>query len=229
MHARIWGLATGNPHKVREITGILRRWCAVQVVPWEKSAHLPLNNDPYRAGSASASDLILILPPPTLKMHEPYATYYENSHAKALTFYQWLYKHSSHPLPVLAEDSGLEVDTLHGLPGPYSAVWGHPKWTAHQRIQFLLECLKGQNRRTARFRAVLTALFTPTEYLFFEGILPGNLCEAPRGSQGFGYDPIFIPSGNQQTLAELPEETKNRISHRAQALRSWIEWMGWIK
>ncbi len=219
-HAQqVWGLATRNPHKIREIKGILQQWHSVHICTWEEVAYT----------HPADTHLILILPPKTLQLHEPYATYHENSLAKACAFHQWILTQDSPPIPILAEDSGLEVDALHGLPGPYSAVWGHPSWTAQQRILFLLDCLKGQNLRTARFRTVLTALFTPNEYLFFEGILPGHICKSPRGTQGFGYDPIFIPTGKQQTLAELPEKTKNQISHRAQALYSWMEWLGWVK
>jgi XTP/dITP diphosphohydrolase len=132
---------------------------------------------------------------------------------------------------VLGDDSGLEVDLLDSAPGIFSARYSGEKATAQQNIEKLLrEIVEATSRRfssrkrpeaastSARFRCFL-ALARQAELLaIFEGVVEGKIIESPRGSGGFGYDPIFVPNGFDQTFAELPEETKNQISHRARAV-----------
>ncbi len=124
---------------------------------------------------------------------------------------------------VIGEDSGLEVDGLGGLPGIHSARYAGDKASDPENVAKLLKMLKirsPQNRR-ARFRALLVALSPQGEEFVFEGLLEGQISEVPKGQKGFGYDPVFIPEGEDKTLAELPPAFKNKVSHRAQALRQW--------
>jgi XTP/dITP diphosphohydrolase len=120
-------------------------------------------------------------------------------------------------LPVLADDSGLEVDVLGGLPGVRSARFAGEKATDRENVAKLIKALEGETRRTARFVAVLALKTNETEQLF-RGNCEGSISIAPSGGQGFGYDPIFIPEGFNQTFAELGSEVKNRLSHRAIAV-----------
>ena len=141
---------------------------------------------------------------------------------------------------VIADDSGLEVDALGGAPGIYSARYGGRNATDKQNIDKLLGELSRQGVRrnsassdpgvwritswphslSARFRCVI-ALAREGELLgTFDGTVEGRIVQRPRGSHGFGYDPIFVPQGFEQTFAELPAKVKNRISHRAEAIRA---------
>lgn len=129
-------------------------------------------------------------------------------------------------LPVLADDSGLEVDALDGAPGVYSARFGGPGLSDEQRCRLLLERLEGvpDPQRTARFRAVLALLVPDGGPFLFEGTVEGWIGHELRGSHGFGYDPVFClrdEAGRllQKTLAELAPEDKNRVSHRGRALK----------
>jgi XTP/dITP diphosphohydrolase len=119
----------------------------------------------------------------------------------------------------LADDSGLEVEALGGAPGVYSARYaGHDASDADRRRLLLSELANSETRR-ARFVCVV-AISSPNGEAFelFEGVCNGTIGFEPRGSGGFGYDPIFIPEGYSETFAELPESLKNTISHRARAL-----------
>lgn len=124
---------------------------------------------------------------------------------------------------VIADDSGLEVDALGGGPGVRSARYAGVNARDTERIAKLLNELaknnpKGDQRR-ARFRCVLAVARNGQVLATFEGVVEGRITDRPRGSHGFGYDPIFIPEGFEETFAELPEEVKNNISHRAKAIR----------
>lgn len=120
----------------------------------------------------------------------------------------------------LADDSGLEVDALDGAPGIYSARYaGEPVDYARNNAK-LVDALKGVTDRSARFRCVI-ALSTPEgQVRTVEGHCEGHITDAPRGNQGFGYDPLFVPCGHTMTFAQMPAELKNAISHRAAALRA---------
>ena len=125
---------------------------------------------------------------------------------------------------VIADDSGLEVAALDGAPGIYSARYAGDKATDKENINRLLGELgrigAQRNQRRARFRCVLALARNGQMLGTFEGIADGAIVDQPRGSRGFGYDPIFFPNGFGHTFAELPVELKNRISHRAQAIRA---------
>ncbi len=121
-------------------------------------------------------------------------------------------------LPVLAEDSGLEVDALGGAPGVRSARFAGSSKDDRANIEKLLDALQGVSDRRARFRCVAVLALPTGEEFVSEGVLEGRISAAPAGSWGFGYDPVFIPDGYEQTLAELGPQIKNRISHRRRAL-----------
>lgn len=115
-----------------------------------------------------------------------------------------------------ADDTGLEVDALNGEPGVDTAHYAGPERSDQKNMALLLDNLKGKSNRKARFKTVF-ALFWEGEMYSFEGIVDGRIAESAKGNQGFGYDPIFIPEGFDQTFAELGPDIKNRLSHRARA------------
>lgn len=128
----------------------------------------------------------------------------------------------------LADDTGLEVYALDGAPGVYSARYAGDACDAGANMHKLLHVLRGAADRRARFRTVL-ALVDGAQERLFEGVVEGRIEEAPRGSMGFGYDPLFIPDGGVRTFAEMPPEEKNALSHRARAvaaLRNWLSGTG---
>ena len=123
-------------------------------------------------------------------------------------------------MPVLADDSGLMVDALDGAPGVYSARYGHKSSDA-ERIAYLLENLKDvpAERRTAKFVCVITCLWPDGRRIVARGECPGQILFAPKGTGGFGYDPVFYLPELEKTYAELAPEEKNAISHRGNALK----------
>jgi XTP/dITP diphosphohydrolase len=127
-------------------------------------------------------------------------------------------------LPCFADDSGLEVEALDNRPGVYSARYaGEPK-NDDRNIAKLLDDLKGSTNRSARFRTVIT-LILPTTTLSFEGIIEGEITREKKGSNGFGYDPVFQPIESSITFAQMSMEQKNTISHRALALEKMISFL----
>jgi len=151
-------------------------------------------------------------------LREDGATFQENSLQKAMEV------HVHTKLPSLADDSGLEVFYLNGRPGVVSARYAGEGTTDERNNRKLLGEMLGvaPRRRRAQFRAVITLVRNDSVDVA-EGICPGVLAESPRGTNGFGYDPIFIPDGFSRTYAELTAEEKNKISHRAKALAGMRE------
>jgi XTP/dITP diphosphohydrolase len=125
-------------------------------------------------------------------------------------------------LPSVADDTGLEVGYLLGAPGVYSSRYAGPGATYADNVKKLLRDLKGvpARRRNARFRCVMAFVSTGGTLSVVEGVCPGVILEAPRGADGFGYDPVFLPDGHGHTFAEMDLGTKNEISHRALAARA---------
>ena len=122
---------------------------------------------------------------------------------------------------IVADDSGLEVDLLHGAPGIYSARYAGEKATDAENVEKLLgELAKAQSTSlpSARFRCCLALARDGSVLETFEGVIEGVIVKAPRGAQGFGYDPVFQPEGFDRTFAEISPALKNRISHRALAI-----------
>jgi XTP/dITP diphosphohydrolase len=123
-----------------------------------------------------------------------------------------------------ADDTGLEVEALGGRPGVYSARYAGEDQNAARNMEKLLRELEGSTNRRARFRTVV-ALIEGGKVSYFEGKIEGQIIEQQRGSAGFGYDPVFVPDGYSQTFAELGSELKNKISHRALAVKELIEYL----
>jgi XTP/dITP diphosphohydrolase len=161
-----------------------------------------------------------------IDVEETGTTYRENALLKATVI------HRACRLPTLADDSGLEVDALEGRPGLYTARYAGENATQVEKWNSLLEELKAvpDEKRTARFRCVIALVAQGLPPTTVEGVCEGRLTFTPRGSGGFGYDPLFFIPQYNCTMAELPEEIKNQISHRARAmskakevLQKWLE------
>ena len=156
--------------------------------------------------------------PKISQIREGGSSFEENAQLKALA--------ASRQLPdlVIADDSGLEVDALGGEPGIYSARYAGANATDRDKIDKLLRELARVRAKTdgrrARFRCVVALARNGNLLGTFEGIVEGRIADEVRGHSGFGYDPIFIPDGFEQTFGELPKEVKNTISHRARAIRA---------
>lgn len=180
--------ATNNAHKLDEVRRILP--ADVEVLSLEQVVFL---HDIDETGTTLA----------------------ENSRIKAETVAEWLRANSQQPVDgVFADDTGLEIDALGGKPGVYTARWaGEPAANRRKALQELAD----KPNRAAQFRTVVT-LIDRTGTRQVDGIVRGRIATEERGDGGFGYDPVFIPEGYDQTFAELPAETKNTISHRARAM-----------
>ena len=122
---------------------------------------------------------------------------------------------------VVADDTGLEVEALGGEPGVFSARFAGPDATYEANVEKLLRVMDGVENRAARFRTVMVLIDDPGEELVVEGIMEGSITAQPRGSNGFGYDPVFLVG--DRTFAEMETSEKNAISHRAKALRALAE------
>jgi len=127
-------------------------------------------------------------------------------------------------LPVLADDTGLEVRALGGEPGVNSARFAGPTAAYSDNVALMLERMRGWSDREARFRTVVALGFPDGVEILAEGILEGRICHEPRGAGGFGYDPIFEVEG--KTLAEMTPDEKNSLSHRARAVAALVEALG---
>jgi XTP/dITP diphosphohydrolase len=184
-------VATRNRHKTREIQHILGPESRVH----DLGAH-----------------------PEVSQIRESGTSFEENAKLKALA--------TSTQLPglVIADDSGLEVEALGGAPGIYSARYASANATEKEKIDKLLQELARlratKEARRARFRCVVALARNGNLLGTFEGIVEGRIADKARGGSGFGYDPIFIPEGFDQTFGELPDQVKNAISHRAKAIRA---------
>ncbi len=131
-------------------------------------------------------------------------------------------------LPAIADDTGLEVDALGGEPGVYAARYAGPNATYADNVAKLLRELTGVpiTQRTARFRTACVAVWPDGRELHAEGVLEGLIIESPRGTNGFGYDPVFVPADDTRTFAELTDAEKNAISHRGRAVRALAAMLG---
>jgi XTP/dITP diphosphohydrolase len=127
------------------------------------------------------------------------------------------YIYENYQLDCFADDTGLEVEALDGAPGVFSARYAGNGHDSEAYMQKLLRELEGKQNRKAQFRTAICLMMGGEEYLF-EGIVKGEIIEEKRGSAGFGYDPIFVPEGFDKTFAELGNEVKNTVSHRALAV-----------
>lgn len=153
---------------------------------------------------------------PFPEVEETGASLEENALLKATETLRWS------RLPTLAEDSGLEVTALGGAPGVRSARYAGEGRDDNANIARLLQELKSKKDRTARFRAVAVLALPDGRTFHAEGTLHGMITHSPRGHGGFGYDPVFVPEGDTRTLAELPAQKKDLISHRRRAVEQLI-------
>ena len=182
-------LASQNRHKLQEIQAILAPYDIQLVLQSELGLHIDVE--------------------------ETGTTFEENSELKARAVME------ATGMPAIADDSGICVDALGGEPGIYSARYGAPECvTDEDRLYHLLKNLRGirAEERTARFVCVITLLWPDGRKLVAKGSCEGLITFEPRGENGFGYDPIFFSPAHGCTLAQLPPEEKNKISHRANAL-----------
>ena len=150
-----------------------------------------------------------------VEVEETGSTFEENSLLKARAVME------ASGLPAVSDDSGLCVDALNGAPGVYSARYGGPELDDTGRYRLLLENLRGQSPRTAKFVSVITCCFPNGDVLTARGECPGTIAFAPMGEGGFGYDPVFFLPEKKKTFAQLTAEEKNAISHRGKALETF--------
>ena len=163
-------------------------------------------------GIAVSGAAALDLPEP----EETGSTFEANAELKALA------AAAASGLPALADDSGLVVPALGGAPGIYSARWAGPERDFARAMARVEEQLKGKDDRRATFVAVLALAWPDRHVEIFRGEVQGNLVWPPRGTRGFGYDPVFVPTGGHETFGEMEPAQKHAISHRADAFRKLV-------
>lgn len=134
------------------------------------------------------------------------------------------YVYNATGLNVFADDTGLEVEALNGLPGVHSARFAGESKDSSANIAKVLAMLKEEENRKARFRTVIALIFEGKEHLF-EGTISGTIIDEKKGDEGFGYDPVFIPEGKDLTFAQMSIKEKNKISHRAIAFEKLKEFL----
>lgn len=178
--------------------------------PQSERSECPVTSDQTEIDVLSLDDF-----PNAPEVVEDGETYQENAVKKATA----LVEHTGNI--ALADDSGLEVDALHGAPGVYSARYAGEHASDEERVLKLLDALKEVpgNQRSARFKCAIALAYPNCRPHVVVGVCEGRLIRFPRGRYGFGYDPIFVPVGYDETFAELGPDVKNRISHRAKALK----------
>lgn len=152
------------------------------------------------------------------EIEETGTTFYENAAIKARAIFK------RYGVDCLSDDSGLAIDALNGAPGVYSARFAGEPVDHQKNIEKVLSRLEGESNRHARFVTVLCLIRNGEEY-FFEGEIKGTILNELRGSNGFGYDPIFVPEGYDKSFAELDPAEKNKISHRSNALQKMQEFL----
>lgn len=149
---------------------------------------------------------------------EPYETFEENAAVKAQTVADWCGKDT------LADDSGICVEALGGAPGVHSARYSGAEKDDLANLQKLLHELEGKENRRAYYIAVICLVVEGSTH-FFEGRCYGTIATAPLGDGGFGYDPVFVPDGYNETFGQLPPEVKHRLSHRGEAVRKALDFL----
>lgn len=155
-----------------------------------------------------------------VEVEETGSTFEENSLLKAKAVCK------ASGLPAIADDSGLCVTALGGGPGVYSARYGGPELSDRERYQMVLDGMRGQLDRTAKFVCCVCCVFPDGGGIGARGECEGLIVHAPRGEDGFGYDPIFLASGGKKTFAQMTAEEKNAVSHRGKALTAFREKLG---
>lgn len=134
------------------------------------------------------------------------------------------YVYKNYGLDCFADDTGLEVEALDGAPGVFSARYAGDGHNSEANMQKLLQNMQGKQNRKAQFRTAICLIMDGKEHIF-EGVVKGEIIKEKKGGSGFGYDPIFVPDGYEQTFAELGNEIKNKISHRAKAVEKLCKYL----
>ena len=204
-------LATRNQGKVRELTDLLYRYGNPSLESLKGSSSADVARQQCAISIVSLENY-----PDAPEVVEDGKTYMENAVKKASIIAEY----TSHL--TLADDAGLEVDALGGAPGIHSKRWAGEDATDEIRIAKLLQALESATNRRARFIAAIAVVHPNSEPKVVLGVCEGHIRHDPVGESGFGYDPVFVPDGYHQTFAELGEDIKNRISHRAKALEQAI-------
>jgi XTP/dITP diphosphohydrolase len=170
----------------------------------------------------------VILPEEKLDVEEKGNSFMENAYIKAMAYFE------KYRIPTLADDSGLVVPSLGGYPGVFSSRFYSIDWGGREEVQTsedeanirkLLRLMRDVSDRRAYFKAVLCLVLEEGLGIFSEGICEGEVAQSPKGSEGFGYDPIFKPKFYEKTMAELSPQEKDLISHRGKALRKLKEFL----
>jgi XTP/dITP diphosphohydrolase len=189
--------ATNNQHKVDEIRSVI--------------------------GNSSIEIITLKEAGIDIDIPEPFNTLEENAGNKSRTIYEMS---GINPMVIgcFSEDTGLEVEALHGEPGVNSARYAGEEKSFNKNIGKLLKKLEGETNRKAKFRTVISLIIDEKENLF-EGICKGTIEYSKKGEAGFGYDPIFVPDGSVHTFAEMNIEEKNQFSHRKKATDKLIAYL----
>jgi len=158
----------------------------------------------------------------TEELPETGTTLQENALQKAK------YIFTKYSIDCFADDTGLEIEALQGKPGVYSARYAGEEKNAEKNIKKVLQETKGIKNRNALFKTTISLIIGTKEYLF-EGIINGNISTEMKGNNGFGYDPIFIPKDHTKSFAEMSLEEKNKISHRAIAVKKLVTFLDKLK
>jgi XTP/dITP diphosphohydrolase len=152
------------------------------------------------------------------ELSETGITLEQNAYQKAKYVYE------KYQVACFADDTGLEVESLNGEPGVYSARYAGEGKNADANIAKLLNELKDKENRRAKFRTVIAGIINGKDFIC-EGIIKGEILKEKRGSSGFGYDPVFLPEGSNSSFAEMTLEEKNKLSHRARAFEKFIAFL----
>ncbi|MBU3744481.1 MAG: RdgB/HAM1 family non-canonical purine NTP pyrophosphatase [Sediminibacterium sp.] len=153
-----------------------------------------------------------------INIPEPHDSFHKNALEKSSTITRITGKNC------FSEDSGLEVMALGGAPGVSSARYAHENATDAENITHLLRNLEGVTNRNAQFKTVISLQYEGASY-FFEGTCSGKIIEEPRGNRGFGYDPIFVPDGDNRSFGEMSMEEKSKFSHRKKAVEQLVNFL----
>ena len=188
--------ASNNQHKIEEL-----------------KAFAGNESDSYRIQIVSLKEAGIDIDIP-----EPHDTLEENASEKSWTIYKLTGE------DCFSEDTGLEIEALNGEPGVKSARYAGESRSFKDNIEKVLTKLSSESNKTARFRAVISLLLDGKETQF-EGICKGKIIDTPTGTDGFGYDPIFIPDGSNRTFAEMPLEEKNHFNHRTRAAAKLVAFL----
>ena len=168
------------------------------------------------------ANLVNIVSLAEIDCHDDIPETAETLEGNALLKAQYIKEH--YGFDCFADDTGLEVESLNNAPGVYSARYAGPENNSEANMKKLLAALEGKENRKARFRTVIALILNGKEYQF-DGIINGSITETKKGDSGFGYDPIFMPEGHKQTFAELGDDIKNTISHRALAVKKLADFL----